>query len=103
MGRGNRLTYHRERIRRHALLGPAYRGGVFVTGLVVALVGIALLVLPVPPTPSAGAPSPAAWGRVGHRLGRLAQRESASFTPRRPLVRSQYRPPSLRCRPRRAR
>ena len=26
--------------------------------------------------------------------GRLAQRESASFTPRRSLVRSQYRPPS---------
>src|SRR5262249_22131617 len=26
--------------------------------------------------------------------GRLAQRESASFTPKRPLVRSQYRPPS---------
>jgi len=48
MGRRNRLTYHRERIRRHALLGPAYRGGVFVTGLVVALVGIALLVLPGP-------------------------------------------------------
>src|SRR6266571_1267713 len=27
--------------------------------------------------------------------GRLAQRESASFTPRRSLVRSQYRPPSV--------
>jgi hypothetical protein len=26
------------------------------------------------------------------RIGRLAQRESASFTPRRSLVRSQYRP-----------
>src|SRR5487761_571169 len=29
------------------------------------------------------------------RSGRLAQRESASFTPRRSLVRSQYRPPAL--------
>lgn len=48
MGRGNRLTYHRERIRRHALWGAAYRIGVFVTGFVVALVGIALLVLPGP-------------------------------------------------------
>src|ERR1700753_3894661 len=28
--------------------------------------------------------------------GRLAQRESASFTPKRSLVRSQYRPPQLR-------
>src|SRR5580693_7588453 len=28
--------------------------------------------------------------------GRLAQRESASFTPRRSLVRSQYRPPGQR-------
>src|ERR1700756_35205 len=28
--------------------------------------------------------------------GRLAQRESASFTPRRSLVRSQYRPPGHR-------
>src|SRR4030095_16909968 len=27
--------------------------------------------------------------------GRLAQRESASFTPKRSLVRSQYRPPSI--------
>jgi len=48
MGRMNRLTYHRERIRRHALWGAAYRIGVFVTGFVVALVGIALLVLPGP-------------------------------------------------------
>jgi hypothetical protein len=30
---------------------------------------------------------------TGRRPGRLAQRESASFTPRRSLVRSQYRPP----------
>jgi hypothetical protein len=29
--------------------------------------------------------------------GRLAQRESASFTPRRSLVRSQYRPPARSC------
>ena len=34
--------------------------------------------------------------------GRLAQRESASFTPRRSLVRSQYRPPQVRGRSRRA-
>ena len=39
------------------------------------------------------------WGPApkGQRVtggGRLAQRESASFTPRRSLVRSQYRPPS---------
>ena len=45
------------------------------------------------------------WGRRGRPAGcatvpipsgggRLAQRESASFTPRRSLVRSQYRPPS---------
>ena len=34
---------------------------------------------------------------AGTRLvpGRLAQRESASFTPRRSLVRSQYRPPAF--------
>src|SRR5437879_10855136 len=31
---------------------------------------------------------------TGPGAGRLAQRESASFTPRRSLVRSQYRPPS---------
>jgi hypothetical protein len=31
---------------------------------------------------------------VGAHPGRLAQRESASFTPKRSLVRSQYRPPS---------
>src|SRR5437879_8539039 len=30
---------------------------------------------------------------TGPGAGRLAQRESASFTPRRSLVRSQYRPP----------
>jgi hypothetical protein len=35
---------------------------------------------------------------TGCRPGRLAQRESASFTPRRSLVRSQYRPP-FNCRP----
>jgi hypothetical protein len=37
------------------------------------------------------------WGRqtpIQTGNGRLAQRESASFTPRRSLVRSQYRPPS---------
>ncbi len=39
------------------------------------------------------------WVRPGRRFvvpggGRLAQRESASFTPRRSLVRSQYRPPA---------
>ena len=35
-------------------------------------------------------------GRRGRgRKGRLAQRESASFTPKRSLVRSQYRPPAL--------
>jgi hypothetical protein len=33
---------------------------------------------------------------TGRRPGRLAQRESASFTPRRSLVRSQYRPPGQR-------
>jgi hypothetical protein len=37
------------------------------------------------------------YGSAGTALkpggGRLAQRESASFTPRRSLVRSQYRPP----------
>ena len=36
-------------------------------------------------------------GAIGYargRPGRLAQRESASFTPKRSLVRSQYRPPS---------
>ena len=37
--------------------------------------------------PAGGGPGP------GH--GRLAQRESASFTPRRSLVRSQYRPPGI--------
>ena len=37
--------------------------------------------------PADGAPSLAS--------GRLAQRESASFTPRRSLVRSQYRPPGI--------
>ena len=35
-------------------------------------------------------------GTVGPRPGRLAQRESASFTPKRSLVRSQYRPPGQR-------
>src|SRR5712691_6584471 len=40
------------------------------------------------------------WVRPGRRFvvpggGRLAQRESASFTPRRSLVRSQYRPPPV--------
>jgi hypothetical protein len=35
-------------------------------------------------------------GRSGDGSGRLAQRESASFTPRRSLVRSQYRPPGQR-------
>ena len=34
------------------------------------------------------------WLRLRIGGGRLAQRESASFTPRRSLVRSQYRPPS---------
>jgi hypothetical protein len=33
-------------------------------------------------------------GPIQTGSGRLAQRESASFTPRRSLVRSQYRPPS---------
>ncbi len=42
------------------------------------------------------APGLPARGSAGSRrvLGRLAQRESASFTPRRSLVRSQYRPPT---------
>ena len=35
-------------------------------------------------------------GQPGTSGGRLAQRESASFTPRRSLVRSQYRPPAQR-------
>jgi integrase len=35
-------------------------------------------------------------GQPGTSGGRLAQRESASFTPRRSLVRSQYRPPGQR-------
>jgi hypothetical protein len=35
-------------------------------------------------------------GKPGTSGGRLAQRESASFTPRRSLVRSQYRPPAQR-------
>src|ERR671914_2954348 len=34
-------------------------------------------------------------GMVGGVPGRLAQRESASFTPKRSLVRSQYRPPAF--------
>ena len=34
-------------------------------------------------------------GGPGLGDGRLAQRESASFTPRRSLVRSQYRPPGI--------
>ena len=42
---------------------------------------------------------PGCAGRGGRvqscRPGRLAQRESASFTPKRSLVRSQYRPPSI--------
>ena len=36
-----------------------------------------------------------AGGGPGPGVGRLAQRESASFTPRRSLVRSQYRPPGI--------
>jgi hypothetical protein len=41
-----------------------------------------------------GAAGSALGGRPETSVGRLAQRESASFTPRRSLVRSQYRPPS---------
>jgi hypothetical protein len=36
---------------------------------------------------------PLTWGNLLRAPGRLAQRESASFTPKRSLVRSQYRPP----------
>src|SRR5438270_11958439 len=38
-------------------------------------------------------------GTVVPRCGRLAQRESASFTPKRSLVRSQYRPRGQRAYP----
>ena len=39
--------------------------------------------------------SPRPWSSRQRSQGRLAQRESASFTPKRSLVRSQYRPPAL--------
>ena len=40
-----------------------------------------------------GRKCPPTWGNVGGAPGRLAQWESASFTPKRSLVRTQYRPP----------
>lgn len=43
--------------------------------------------------PAPGQGHPLTWGNVLPAPGRLAQWESASFTPKRSLVRTQYRPP----------
>lgn len=54
---------------------------------------LSIVASPPPPEVRYGFPVGTARGRTP---GRLAQRESASFTPKRSLVRSQYRPPDSR-------